>query len=197
VPKDALWAYVDAPHSSGGSGRSPGNPAALGKAVLSHWEVDLFFGALRDDFCRAGGRPLAGYSVGGEVVGMSSDAYAFNQKFPNLSRGEFRARVASAGEQYGFEPISIRFLRPRELAPIVVVRTSRNRKEFNADVPKIVALLDPQSTSKHDVAQTFEGLFFEGRDAKGPFVRVYDVLRGTVMGGQWSAEPDAYPYPHG
>ena len=194
-PRDASWAYIDAPLSSSAS--APNDPALLGKRALSEWEVDLFFGALRDDFCQAGGRPLVGYSVAGRVAGMATNEYALNQRFPNPSRSEFRARVASVAKQYGFQPVAIRFLRPRELAPIVVVRTTRDRKEFIADVQEIVELLDPRSFSNHEVAQTFEGLFFEARDAHGPFVRVFDALRGTLMGGQWSAERDAYPYPHG
>ena len=133
-----VWAYIDAPLSSSAS--APDDPALLGKRVLSEWEVDLFFGALRDDFCQAGGRPLVGYSVAGREAGIATNEYALNQRFPNPSRSEFRARVASVAKQYGFQPVAIRFLRPRELAPIVVVRTTRDRKEFIADVQEIVAL---------------------------------------------------------
>jgi len=95
-------------------------------------------------------------------------------------------------------PFSIRLLRPRELAPIVLVRTDRDRKAFIHDVPAIMNLLDPRSLSKRGVALSFEGFFFEAQDGKGPFVRVDDVYRGEVMGGQWSGVPgDVYPYPHG
>jgi hypothetical protein len=194
-PKDALWAYIDAPQSA--SAPPSDDRVAIGTFARRSWEVDVLFGALRDDFCRAGGPPLVGYSVRGRVVGMSTDAYALNQRLPNPSRSTFRRRVALIGKRFGFKTVSIRVLHPRELAPIVFVETNRDRKEFIADVPEIVELLDPRSFSNHDVAQTFEAMFFEARDARGPFVRVDDALRGTLMGGQWSAEQDAYPYPHG
>jgi hypothetical protein len=75
-----------------------------------------------------------------------------------------------------------------------VVRTDRDRKEFVQDVPAMVALLDPRSPSEHGVAVTFEGFFFEAQDVKGPFIRVFDVYRGEVMGGQWAWDRCAYPY---
>jgi hypothetical protein len=105
--------------------------------------------------------------------------------------------VALVGKRYGFRATSIRFLRPRELAPIVVVETDPDRKEFVADVAAIVDLLDPRSSSGHQSALTFEGFFFEARDTKGAFVRVHNVYRGEVMGGQWSWDRSSYPYPHG
>jgi hypothetical protein len=165
---------------------------------LAAWEVDLALGALRDDFCDAGGRPLIGWSISGVIRGVSDAGEALNQRFPNPSPQAFRARVAAVGKRYGFRALSIRLLRPRELAPIVLVRTDRDRKAFIHDVPAIMNLLDPRSLSKRGVALSFEGFFFEAQDGKGPFVRVDDVYRGEVMGGQWSGVPgDVYPYPHG
>ncbi|HEY7148441.1 MAG TPA: hypothetical protein VH420_03260 [Gaiellaceae bacterium] len=197
-PRDGLWAYIDAPPSlSAGTPPRTGDPTQLLRSALGEWEIDLFFGALRDDFCRAGGRPLVGYSVHGNVIRQSTNEYAFNQRFPNPSRARFRARLAAAAKRYGFRPVSARLLRPRELAPIVVVETDRDRKEFIEDVPEIRNLLDPQSHSKHHTAVTFEGLFLEARDERGPFVMISEVYRGHVAGSQWSAEPDAYPYEHG
>jgi hypothetical protein len=61
-----------------------------------------------------------------------------------------------------------------------------------ADVPSIVNWLDPRNGQ----AITFEGFWFEARDANGPFVRVENVYRGEVEGGQWSADPCDYPYMH-
>jgi hypothetical protein len=173
------------------------SPEEATTRALAYWELNLVQGSLRDDFCRAGGRPLVGWSLSGEVTGMSDGSAAWNQRFPNPSPGEFRARVALVGKRYGFRATSVRFLRPRELAPIVIVKTDRDRKKFVADVAAIVDLLDPRSRSGHQGAITFEGFFFEARDAKGPFVRVYNVYRGEIMGGQWSADRDSYPYPHG
>jgi hypothetical protein len=83
------------------------------------------------------------------------------------------------------------------LAPIVLVRTNRDRKDFIRDVPAILDVLDPQSVSRHQFGMTFEGIFFEALDSKGAFVRVDNAYRGEIIGGQWSAERDAYPYVHG
>jgi hypothetical protein len=193
-PTDALWAYISAPLAN--QVAPPGiTPDEAGQRTLAYWETELIGGALRDDFCRAGNQSLMGWSVSGQVHGISEGA--LNQRFPNPSPSEFRTRVAAVGKRYGFTATSVRFVRPRELAPIVVVETDRDRKKFVADVAAIVDLLDPRSSSGHRGAVTFEGFFFEARDAKGPFVRVYNAYRGEIMGGQWSADPCAYPYEHG
>ena len=87
-------------------------------------------------------------------------------------------------------------LRPRQLAPLLVVQTDRNRKDFVADVQAILALLDPTTSSHGATALTFEGFFFEARDAKGPFVRTENVYRGEVEGGEWSWSRCAHPFQH-
>jgi hypothetical protein len=197
-PADALWAYISAPKAV--ESTSPRLTAEDGSAsALAQWETVLVGGALRDDFCRAGGKSLVGWSVAGgqSVGGVSDGTFALNQRFPNPSPREFRTRVALVGKRYGFRATSIRFLRPRELAPIVVVETDRDHKEFVGDVHAIVDLLDPRSTTGSQSAVTFEGMFFEARDDDGPFIRVLNAQRGEIMGGQWSADQDSYPYPHG
>lgn len=194
-PGDGLWAYITAPKADPPA-PSHATQEELGAWTLAAWEVDLALGALRDDFCDAGGRPLVGSSINRVVRGVSDAGEALNQRFPNPSPKTFRARVAAIGKRYGFRVLSIRFLRPRELAPIVVVRTDRGRKAFVHDVPSIMSLLDPHSITKHEIAITFEGFFFEARDGKSPFVRVLNVYRGEVMGGQWSPDPCLYPFEH-
>jgi hypothetical protein len=160
--------------------------------MRAQWEVELIGGALRDEFCRAGGRPLAGWSVSGEIRGVSDEVYAFGQQFPNPSPGEFRARVAKVGERYGFTVVSVRMLRPLQFAPLVVVATDRDRRAFVRDVPAIMALLNPSL----DRAVTFEGFFFEARDDAGVFVSVNSARRGVVRGSQWSWDPCRSPFPH-
>jgi hypothetical protein len=86
----------------------------------------------------------------------------------------------------------VRLLRPRELAPLVVVETNRDRRAFVRDVSAIMSLLNPRSGK----AITFEGFFFEARDAKGVFVGVQNNMRGVVGGGQWSWHRCHYPYAH-
>lgn len=193
LPKDALWAYLSAPKAEQAASARI-TPEEGRERTLAYWETELIGGALQDDFCHDGGQPLVGWSVSGVVSGVTDGP--FNQRFPNPSPGEFRARVTAVGKRYGFRASSVRFLRPRELAPIVVVETDRDRKKFVEDVPAIIDLLDPRSRSGQQGAITFEGFFFEARDDDGPFVRVYNTYRGTVMGGEWSRDRCVYPYPH-
>jgi len=68
---------------------------------------------------------------------------ALGQRFPNPAPTVFRERVAAVGRQYGFRVIELRLLRPRELARLLIVETSHDRKEFVSQVPAIVSLLNP------------------------------------------------------
>ena len=193
-PRDALWAYIAAPAAVRTPPERP-TSKELRDLMVAQWEVALVEGALRDEFCTAGGRPLVGWSVSrGRAV--SDRTFALGQRFPNPKPAAFRARVAAIGRRYGFEVLSLRLLRPLGYAPLLVVSTDRDRKTFVHDVPAIVALLNPTSAAAKNVATTFEGLFFEARDVKGPFVRVDSAQRGTGMGGQWSWNRCVYPYAH-
>jgi hypothetical protein len=181
-PADALWAYV-------GTSAQP-------QPLVAQWEDDLVVGALRDDFCSARGRPLVGWTIGPGGIGVSDRAQALEQRFPNPSASAFRRRVRLIGRRYGFTAVELRLLRPRQLAPLLVVRTARPRAAFVRDVPAIMSLLDPSSTSGGGTAVTFEGFFLEADDARGPFVRVENVHRGETEGGEWSWNPCFTPYAH-
>jgi hypothetical protein len=163
---------------------------------VAEWEGDLVKGALRDGMCAAGRAPLVGWTVSGVPGGVSDRAQALGQRFPNPSPNAFANVLRSVGDRYGFEVVSLRLLRPFQLAPLVVVRTARDRKAFVHDIPAIMRLLDPIRTAGQRSAITFEGFFFAAEDAKGPFVSVDDVYRGEVMGGQWSWNRCEYPYLH-
>jgi len=178
-PADALWAYV--------SGLRPKTGVA---AQLAEWEGGLAAGALRDELCAAGGAPLVGWTVDGER-GLSNSSDALEQHFPEPTPMQFLRRLALVGKRYHFSVASVTFLRPLQVAPIVVVRTSRPRTAFVKDVVPIMQLLDPRNGQ----AVTFEGFFFEATDGKGPFATVFDVYRGEVMGGDWAWSPCDYPYP--
>lgn len=194
-PRDALWAYIAAPAAVRTLPEHP-TPKELGDFMVADWEVQLLEGALRDEFCAAGGRPLVGWSVSRVGRGVSDRTFALGQRFPNPKPRAFRALVGAVGRQYGFHVVSLRLLRPLGYAPFLVVSTGRDRKQFVQDVPAIMSLLNPTSDAVKQRAFTFEGFFFEARDAKGPFVRVEGVVRGEQMGGQWAWERCADPYPH-
>jgi hypothetical protein len=103
-PANALWAYIDAPRASGQSG-TRSSPEDARAHALAQWEATLVGGALRDDFCAAGGRPLVGWTVSTTPIdgGVSDGTFALNQDFPNLSPGQFLDRLALVGERFGFE----------------------------------------------------------------------------------------------
>jgi len=182
APDEALWAYISAPEAS----------SRGGEQLLAEWQAELVGGALRDDLCAARGPPLAGWSFGPARGGISDSNSAFGQRFPNLSPRAFRERLLLVARRYGFRVVSLRLLRPRGLAPLVVVETDRNRKSFVHDVSAIKRLLDPFNNG----AATFEGFFFEARDDDGPFVRAANIFRGHWMGSQWSWDPCVMPYEH-
>lgn len=185
-PPDAEWAYISAPDTTSGP-----------HEMVARWEADLVAGALRDGFCAARGRPLVGWTIGGRGGTVISDrGQAFGQHFPNPTPPAFRRELGRVAARYGFRVVSLRLLRPVQIAPLLVVQTRRTRKAFVADVPKIMAALDPTSTFGHETAVTFEGFFLEARDSRGPFVRVDNVYRGETEGGQWSWNRCVFPYPH-
>jgi hypothetical protein len=179
-PANARWAYV----------------SETGPAMAAQWEGALVLGALRDDFCAAGGAPLVGWTVGRGGIGVSDSSQALEQRFPNPSAATFRSRVQLVGRRYGFTVDQLLLLHPRQLAPLLVVRTERDRTAFVHDVPAIMRLLDPIASGKGPTAITFEGFFLEAADAHGPFVRVENVYRGQVEGGEWSWSRCVYPYAH-
>lgn len=194
-PRNALWAWFAVPRMSLQYKTPPPSPVIQANSI-AEWEAQLVWGALRDAFCANGGAPLVGWSVGGHPYGVSDAANALGQRFPNPSHAAFVARAAAVGRRYGFSVVRVRWLTPRQAAPIVVVRTDRARKAFVGDVGEIVQLLDPRQSSRTRTAVTFEGFYFEGTDAKGPFVSTFDAYRGTNEGGEWSWNPCVYPYAH-
>lgn len=194
-PADAAWAYIRAPATRERLGTHP-SPEQVGVTMVAKWETELVIGALRDDFCAAGGRPLVGASTNNLVSGLSDNTFALLQHFPNPAVDSFPRRVELIGRRYGFRVVSVRLLHPRQIAPLLVVETSRDRKMFVRDVPAISSLLDPLTSGSGQGALTFEGLFLEARDAQGPFVRVENVNRGEAEGGQWSWDPCVYPFLH-
>lgn len=196
-PSDAVWAYIAAPAATKRLSATHPSADRVGVQMEAQWEADLVAGALRDDFCAARGRPLVGWTIGRRGITVSDRTQALEQRFPNPTPSAFRRRVALIGRRYGFTVEELRLLRPRQLAPLLVVQTRRNRKAFVHDVPAIMRLLDPQTSGAGRTAVTFEGFFFEADDHDGPFVRVDDVYRGQTEGGQWSWNPCVYPYAHG
>jgi hypothetical protein len=176
-PPDARWGYI----------------ALRGHSMLAGWEGQLVASAVHDALCANGGPPLVAWTVGSSGGGFSDAAFPFEQHFPNPTAAAYRRRVSLVARRYGFRVITLRLLHPLQLAPLLIVATDRSRPSFIGDVPAIVADLDPHN----DQAATFEGFYFEARDRNGPFVRTENVTRGEIEGGQWSADHNDSPFPHG
>jgi hypothetical protein len=112
------------------------------------------------------------------------------QRFDNPARGEFRRRLRNLAGRYGFEVVSARVLRPRQDAPLVVVRTTDYRGLAKA-TSAILSRLDPKR-------RTYEGFFWEARDERGvPFLVASTLTRGRVEGSQWARSEALYPFARG
>jgi hypothetical protein len=191
-PKDALQATVVSSHAQTTSGH-PTPTQSLTSAIVSY-EGGLIDGALRDQMCAASGAPLV-MTTSADGGSFSETGFALEQRFPNPSPAAFHKRVELVGRRYGFRIASLRLLRPLDLAPLLIVRTSRNRKAFVRDMPAITNLLDPPNYVGHETAETFEGFLLAAEDGHGPFAETESLSRGEAEGGEWSWNPCVYPYP--
>ncbi|HEY1480970.1 MAG TPA: hypothetical protein VGF46_13110 [Gaiellales bacterium] len=118
-------------------------------------------------------------------------------RFPNLSAATLRTRLASEARRYHFEIISLKLLRPRQLAPLIIVEADRPH-ELAAATEAILQQLDPAPASGRTPA-AFEGIFFEARGSDGsPLSIAYDSWRGgpnRTGGGQWAVTRSLLPLP--
>ena len=186
---EVLGAIIHAPRARDTSNAASAAPHYTLAHGIANWEMALAFGALRDDFCAAGGPTLA--------AGTADELNALGQRFPNPSPAVFRRRVALVAKRFGFHVVSLRLLHPEQRAPLLVVRTNRPRADFSQDVPMILSILDPTSHTRDRTAETFEGFFFAVEDSGGLFLSTENVFRGEVQGGQWAASESLYPFAHG
>ncbi len=118
-------------------------------------------------------------------------------RFPNLAEATLRSRLAAEAHRYDFDVVQVSLLRPRQLAPLIVVETSHEH-ELAAATEAILQRLDPAPASRSTPA-AFEGFFFEARDLDGvPFSIAYDNWRGGpnhTGGGQWASTRELLPLP--
>lgn len=118
-------------------------------------------------------------------------------EFANLSREEFIDRLDRAAERYDFDVEHVEFLEPKQLAPMVVVR-STDPFALAKIAPKVADSLNPHAPTGDDrTGWAWEGFYFEARDRENrpAFVILTFWRRGG--GGQWAAEEDLFPFPHG
>jgi hypothetical protein len=96
------------------------------------------------------------------------------QVFPSPGRDVLLKRLQGEARKHHFEVVSVKFLRPRQFAPMVVVRTT-DYVSLAAAAPSILARLEPD----------YEGFHLEAQDEFGvPFLATYILARavGTPEG---------------
>lgn len=122
------------------------------------------------------------------------------RRFPNLSRQEFLGRLRAAAARNDFELVDVDFLRPKQLAPRVVVQSS-DAKALARAYGRFWRSIDPKATTPDDrIGWAFEGFLFEARDSDGiPAFVVFHWWRAreSVGGGQWARNEALYPFAHG
>lgn len=193
-PADALKAEIVIRRLNASHGHA--SPELIVRRKIAEYESEIVGRALRDDFCDAGGAPLVVWSSG-RRGGGAGRLYALDQRFPNMSPAAYRKRVALVGRRFGFAVASLRLLRPRQIAPLLVVKTNRSRKAFAKDIPRIVELLNPTSAWLSDRGPTFEAFFFAVEDGRGPFWASWSSFRNEQTGDWWAANRCLYPYERG
>lgn len=121
-------------------------------------------------------------------------------RFLSPGRQIFLAQLRRASARYHFAVDEVRFYRPFQFAPFVVVH-SGHPKRFSADTPPIVDLLDVADKRGHSRERywQYEGFYLEARDGDGvPFLAVSNFIRGKGWGGgQWARTEELYPFAHG
>jgi hypothetical protein len=120
-------------------------------------------------------------------------------RFQNLDPALLKQRLSEAASRYDFDVVSVELLRPRQLAPKVIVSTTRYVDLARA-TPQILRSIDPKAVTSDDrTGWKFEGFYFEARDEHDvPFLTVFNFMRGNGPGGgQWARSERLYPFQHG
>jgi hypothetical protein len=120
--------------------------------------------------------------------------------FANLSRKTFNARLHLAAQRYHFIVVRVEMFHPRQFAPLVVVK-AKNESALSASTPAIMRLIDPMAPVKNDRTRSaYEGFLFQAQNSHGvPFLVIVNWYRDSLHagGGQWAADPNLLPFPHG
>ena len=120
-------------------------------------------------------------------------------RFDNLTPAELRRRLEKAAEENGFEIVSLKLNRPRQLAPEVVIRT-KNYADVAESARVWLDAVDPQRRTGDDrTGWRFEGFYLRANDEHGvPFFIVFNTVRGNSPGGgQWARSEPLFPFEHG
>ena len=120
-------------------------------------------------------------------------------RFNNLPASELKRRLAVFATAHDFDIVRVELLDPRQLAPVVIVRTTHYVELANATA-SILRHIDPKVRTNDDrTGWRYEGFFFEAQDEHGvPFLGVFNFWRGAgAGGGQWARSEQLFPFNHG
>lgn len=113
-------------------------------------------------------------------------------RFRSPNRETLVSRLRREARVHGFDVVSVRMLRPRQLAPLVVVRTTHHLSLSRATAA-ILQRLNPE----RDYDPDYEGFYLEAQDGRGvPFFSAFSVRRGRDEGGLWARSEPLYPLAH-
>jgi hypothetical protein len=183
-PKDGLWLYMAVPAAvepRAAASQKPLSPARVATISRAQWEAYLVAGAVRDEFCLHGTRPLIGWTLANRgIVGISDASYAFAQRFRNPGSAWLLDQLHRIGKRFHFLVESVHYLHPLQAAPVVVLRTDRPAVFAGNETVILNSLHITQGLS---VGWPYEGYYIEVRDGDGrPFLISSTVLRGTDRG---------------
>jgi hypothetical protein len=121
-----------------------------------------------------------------------------NQRFNNLAPSELQRRLAALAKAHDFAVVRVEFLRPRQLAPVVIVRT-KHYVELAHATSSIIHQIDPKLRTNDDrTGWRYEGFYFEAQDEHGvPFLGAFNFWRGpSAGGGQFARSDPLFPFLH-
>jgi hypothetical protein len=124
---------------------------------------------------------------------------ARGDNFKNLAWSTLLDRLRIQAVRKNFAVVSVQLLRPRQLAPLVVVKAV-DKHAFVAATPALLKSIDPKrSTGDDRTGWAYEGFLLEAVDSSGvPFLVVFNHWRGPhAGGGQWASDPALFPFAHG
>ena len=119
-----------------------------------------------------------------------------DQHFQSPGVAVFMRRLAREAQGHDFSVVSARMLQARQLAPLIVVRTSDGLSLAHA-MASILFALDSDWSPRSD----YEGLYFVAVDEKGvPLFLVSNVIGDRppheFEGSDWGRTEALYPLPH-
>lgn len=117
--------------------------------------------------------------------------------FPSPARRTLIARLNVASKSHTLFRIDhLTLTRPRQYAPLVVLRT-RDKRALAHAWPAMIRTIDPKRATGDDrTGWSYEAIFVEATEPSGaPFLVTFNHWRGAHPGGgQWAATNELLPY---